>query len=56
MAATSDSLITTGSVTLTKPAKDTLALIQISGTYGTVTFVVEGSLDGTNYSALLTLQ
>lgn len=49
---TSDSLTTTGSVTLTKPASDNMCLIQASGTYGTLTFVIEGSLDGTNYFAL----
>lgn len=52
MAQTSDSLTTTGSVTLTKPAPDTLTVVQISGTYGTCTFVFEGSIDGTNFFAL----
>lgn len=49
MASTSGSLTTTGSVTLTKPDTDTSVLAQISGTYGTVTFMFEGSIDGTNY-------
>lgn len=47
-----DSLTSTGSVVLTKPATDTLSLVQISGTYGTVTFVIEGTSDGTNYGAI----
>ncbi len=51
-AQTSASLTTTGSVTLTKPTSDTLASFAISGTYGTVTFVLEGSLDGTNFAPL----
>lgn len=51
-ASTTGSLTTTGSVTLTKPAADTLTQIQISGTYGTVTCVIEGSIDGTNYFAV----
>ena len=48
----SDSLSATGSVVLTKPATDNVAFVEISGTYGTVTFVFEGSIDGTNYFGL----
>lgn len=44
-AQTSGSLDATGSVTLDKPQHDTLTLVQISGTYGTVQFVFEGSAD-----------
>lgn len=51
-ASTTGSLTATGSVTLTKPASDTDTFIQVAGTYATVSFVVEGSLDGTNYSSL----
>lgn len=46
---TSGDLDTTGSVTQTRQHTDTLTLAQLSGTYGTVTLVFEGSLDGTNY-------
>ncbi len=42
----------TGSVTLTKNRLETVAAITIYGTYGTVTFVIEGSIDGTNFFAL----
>lgn len=51
-ASTSSALTSAGSVTLTKPLADNVCLVQASGTYGTVTFVVEGSIDGTNYFAL----
>lgn len=49
---TTGSLTATGSVTLTKPHTHTMCVAHIAGTYGTVTFVFEGSLDGTNYFAL----
>lgn len=49
---TTGSLTTTGSVTLTKPLTNALAVFQISGTYGTVAFVFEGTFDGTNYVPL----
>lgn len=47
------SLTTTGSVTLTKPQTDTSVVAVISGTYGTVTFVFEGTVDGTNWFPLV---
>lgn len=37
---------TTGSVYMPKDPKQTLTQVMVSGTYGTVTFVFEGSLDG----------
>ena len=43
------SLSATGSVTLPKGSNESLTLIQISGTYTSVTFKAEGSIDGTNY-------
>lgn len=49
MATTSGDLTATGSVTLTKPHTDTQTLAHIAGTYGTVSFVFEGSLDSTNW-------
>lgn len=49
MASTSGTLAATGSISLTKPPTDTLAQFQISGTYGTVQFVFEASVDGTNF-------
>lgn len=52
-AQTTGSLTTTDSVVLTKPATDTVAYLAVSGTYGTVTFVVEGSIDGSNYFPLM---
>lgn len=52
MASTTGTLAATGSVTLTKPEADTLTQFVISGTYGTVTFVFEGTSDGTNYFPL----
>lgn len=52
MASTTGTLDATGSVTLTKSPNETMAQFQISGTYGTVTFVFEGSIDGTNYFAV----
>jgi hypothetical protein len=54
-ALTSDTLDATGSVTLTKPATDNVVFISASGTYGTVSWVVEGSVDGTNFFALTAL-
>lgn len=51
-ASTSGSRTATGSVTLTKLATDTVTFAHIAGTYGTVNFVFEGSLDGTNFVAL----
>lgn len=52
MASTTGDLTTTGSVTLTKAARDSQVLVQISGTYGTVTAVIEGSIDGTLFFPL----
>lgn len=40
----------TGIATLWKPATDNLSQFQLSGTYGTVTLVFEGTIDGTNWS------
>lgn len=54
--ATTGSLAVTGSVTLTKKTPETLAIVAISGTYGTVTGVLEGSIDGTNWFALPGIQ
>lgn len=51
--ATTGSLTATGSVTLSKPIHETSVAVQISGTYGTVTHVFEGSIDGTNYFPLV---
>ncbi len=48
-AVTTSSLTATGSVTLTKLATDNVAFCEVSGTYGTVTFVFEGSIDGANF-------
>jgi hypothetical protein len=42
----------TGIAALTKPDTDTLTIVQLSGTYGTVTGVIEGTLDGTNWFGL----
>lgn len=52
---TAGSLTTTGSVTHTKSRNDSLALVSISGTYGTVTFVFEGSFDATNYFPIVAI-
>jgi hypothetical protein len=52
MASTSGTLTATGSVTLTKPDSDTSTIVTLSGTYGTVTLVLEGTYDGTNWFAL----
>lgn len=49
MATTTGSLTSTGSVTLTKPASDTLTSVVLSGTYATGGLVFEKSMDGTNY-------
>lgn len=46
---TSGDLTTTGSVSLTKPITDTIVNVALSGTYGTVTFVLEANIDGTNW-------
>lgn len=51
-APTTGDLAATGSVTHTKSLHETLVIAMINGTYGTVTFVFEGSMDGTNYVAL----
>lgn len=51
-ATTTASLTATGSVALTKKGTDTLTAIEISGTYGSVQFVIEGSVDGTNFAPL----
>ncbi len=45
MSNTTGSLTAAASVTLSKPATDTIAVVTVSGTYGTVTFVIEGSVD-----------
>lgn len=52
MARQTGTLSAAGSVTLTKPQAETLALVQISGTHAGFTFVLEGSIDGTNYVAV----
>lgn len=52
MAQISGDLTTTGSVTLTKDPFHTGVVAAISGTYGTVTFVFEGTIDGTNWFAV----
>jgi hypothetical protein len=49
---TNDSLTSTGSVTLTKPQTDTVTFAVVSGTYTSVTFVLEASIDGTNFFAV----
>lgn len=46
---TSGSLTATGSVTLTKPEHHTSVVAAVDGTYGTVTFVFEGTVDHTNW-------
>lgn len=46
----SGSLTDVGSVTLLKQTTDTLAVLAINGTYGTVTFVIEGTIDGSNWA------
>lgn len=57
MAYTTGDLTATGSVSLTtKSVKDTLTLVQLSGTYGTVTFVFEGMIDGTNWFAVAAIR
>ncbi len=43
-------------VVLTKPQTDTVAVFDISGTYGTFTFVFEGTLTGTTYKPLAAIQ
>lgn len=55
MASQTGSLAATGSVTLTKPVTDTLVQLQVSGTYSG-SFVIEGSLDGTNFDGLTALR
>jgi hypothetical protein len=51
-ASTTGTLTTTGSVALNKPSTDTLTQIQLSGTYGTVTGVIEGQFDGSAWFPL----
>ena len=46
-----ESLSATGSVYLPKPAADTLVNVQVNGTYGTVSLVFEGSLNGATSAA-----
>ncbi len=46
----------TGTYTLTKPQTDTLAVFDISGTYGTFTFVFEGLVGGTVYKPIAAVQ
>ena len=53
MSAVTGSLTTTGSVTITKRPEETLVTCAVSGTYGTVTFVFEGSVDGTEYAPVV---
>lgn len=48
MATNTGSLTTTGSVSLT-PVNGSVTTVALSGTYGTLTFVFEGSLDGSNF-------
>ena len=55
MAQTSGDLTAAGSVTLSKPPTDTLLHVALSGTYGTCTFAIEGSADGTNFAPLSAL-
>lgn len=50
------SLSAPGSVTLVKPDQDTNTQVQISGTYGSVSFVFEGSVDSVNYDALVAVR
>jgi len=52
MAYNSGSLTETGSVALVKPREHTHVHVGISGTYGTVTFVIEGRISGENWAAL----
>lgn len=50
MAAISGDLTAPGSVTLTKKVVENTAIIAVSGAaYGTMTFVIEGTIDGTNW-------
>jgi len=56
MATTSDTLSATGSVTLDLRGSDNRAIFQISGTYGTVTAVIEGTTDGTVWQQLCALR
>lgn len=56
MATTSDTLTSTGSVTLDLKGTENRAIFQISGTYGTVTAVIEGTTDGTVYQQLCALR
>ena len=56
MATTSDTLSATGSVTLDLKGTENRAIFQISGTYGTVTAVIEGTTDGTVYQQLCALR
>lgn len=56
MATTSDTLSATGSVTLDLKGADNRAIFGISGTYGTVTAVIEGTTDGTIYQQLAALR
>lgn len=55
MAQNSGSLTATGSVTLVKPATDTLVQVQVSGTYSG-SFVIEGSIDGTNFDGVTAIR
>lgn len=55
MASQTGSLAATGSVTLAKPVTDTLVQLQVSGTYDG-SFVIEGSIDGTNFDGLTALR
>lgn len=53
---TTGTLTAAGSVTLTLGGNETRASIDISGTYGTVAFLIEGSADGTNYLTLAAIK
>lgn len=53
----SGSLSATGSVTLSnKPDTDTLTQVQVSGTYGTLAFLIEGTIDGANWTGLTAIR
>jgi len=48
-ASTTGNLTAAGSVVLNKPATDTLAQLQLSGTYGSAIFAIESTIDGVNW-------
>lgn len=58
MATATGSLTTTGatsagSCVINNLNRETLTIFQVSGTYGTVTYLIEGSKDGTNYATVI---